>query len=177
VPKAFVSRKALGVNPGTVNESESALFDLHPFPKCHKACNFLRRVFRGRVVPSGILVHLSVHFKIIVACDPFPWAGRVSRTFLEILSVKSLGREINIPFNFFELIGFSQNSAVPDCFQFCSSEPYKSTWVIQLYTTGRNVPPAASHASAVVMEPFNPNCACFWNISFHCAFGGKHKLV
>src|ERR1700751_3995786 len=51
------------------------------------------------------------------------------------------------------------------------------TWTIQPKTWGKNLPPAVSHSSLVVIEPRSPNFELFGNRSSSFRLGGKQRFT
>ena len=69
-----------------------------------------------RIIPSCILIHLTVHHYVVVAGDPFPGTGGVSLTDLEIFLLNGIGGEVLIAFYDLTVIALGYDGAIPDCF-------------------------------------------------------------
>ena len=69
-----------------------------------------------RIIPSGVLIHLTVHHHRVVAGDPFPGTGGVGIAGLEVFRLNRLRGEVLIAFHDLTIIAFGYDGAIPDCF-------------------------------------------------------------
>ena len=94
-------------------------FDFHAFPERDIAFNILCRVFGCRIVPSRILVHLSIHFNAVVASNALPRAGGMGIAVLKVLLVDGVWGEVLVVFHHYALVALGENRTIPDCFGHC----------------------------------------------------------
>ncbi len=91
-------------------------FDFHAPPERNISFNIFSCIFSCRVVPSCILVNLSIYPNTVVAGHPLPGTGRMSAALLKILLVDGVEGEVLVSFNNFALIALSEYCTIPDCF-------------------------------------------------------------
>src|SRR5262249_20925861 len=93
-----------------------AVLYLHTTPKGDVIFDLLGCRLGIRIVPSSILIFLSVNEQGVIARLPLPWAGRCSRTGAEILPIYGSFREIGISFYSLNGVTLGDHLSIPYCF-------------------------------------------------------------